>query len=144
MTNQLKAISLILLASSLAACSSVEPRIIVKTDYVEKEIPIQPHPKGVTVYPTYFYTVNEENLDEFLERFENENGDIVFFAISVPHYENLSLTMADLKRYIGQQKSLILYYEDSIAKQELPEDTEEVVQEGTLTKIQQTLFSGSN
>jgi hypothetical protein len=52
--------------------------------------------------------------------------------------------MADLKRYIGQQKSLILYYEDSIAKQELPEDTEEVVQEGTLTKLQQTLFSGSN
>lgn len=142
MTNLLKATLLILLASSLIACGSIEPKVIVKTDYVEKEIPIQPHPKGVTVYPTYFYTVNEENLDEFLERFEKENGDIVFFAISVPHYENLSLTMAELKRYIGQQKSLILYYEDSIAKQELPEDTEEVVEEGTLTKWQKTLFPG--
>ena len=142
MTNLLKPLALILLASSLAACSSVEPRIVVKTDYVEKEIPIQPHPKGVTVYPTYFYTVNEENLEEFLERFEKENGDIVFFAISVPHYENLSLTMADLKRYIGQQKSLILYYEDSIAKQELPEDKEEVVQEGTLSKWKDALTPG--
>lgn len=142
MINLLKATLLILLASSLIACGSIEPKVIVKTDYVEKEIPIQPHPKGVTVYPTYFYTVNEENLDEFLERFEKENGDIVFFAISVPHYENLSLTMAELKRYIGQQKSLILYYEDSIAKQELPEDTEEVVEEGTLTKWQKTLFPG--
>ena len=142
MTNLLKATLLILLASSLIACGSIEPKVIVKTDYVEKEIPVQPHPKGVTVYPTYFYTVNEENLDEFLERFEKENGDIVFFAISVPHYENLSLTMAELKRYIGQQKSLILYYEDSIAKQELPEDTEEVVEEGTLTKWQKTLFPG--
>jgi hypothetical protein len=109
---------------------------------VEKEIPVQPHPKGVTVYPTYFYTVNEENLEEFLERFEKENGDVVFFAISVPHYENLSLTMADLKRYIGQQKSLILYYEESIAKQQLPEDKEEVVQEGTLTKWKDALTPG--
>lgn len=142
MINLLRATLLILLASSLAACGSIEPKVVVKTDYVEKEIPIQPHPKGVTVYPTYFYTVNEENLEEFLERFEKENGDIVFFAISVPHYENLSLTMAELKRYIGQQKSLILYYEDSIAKQELPEDTEEVVEEGTLTKWQKTLFPG--
>lgn len=135
MTNLLKATALILLASSLIACGSVEPRIVVKTDYVEKEIPIQPRPKGVETYPVYFYTVNKENIDEFLERFEKENGDVVFFAISVPHYENLSLTLADLKRYIGQQKSLILYYEESIAKQELPEDKEEVVQEGTLSKI---------
>lgn len=142
MTNLLKSLALILIASSLAACSSVEPRIVVKTDYVEKEIPVQPHPKGVTVYPTYFYTVNEENLEEFLERFEKENGDVVFFAISVPHYENLSLTMADLKRYIGQQKSLILYYEESIAKQQLPEDKEEVVQEGTLTKWKDALTPG--
>lgn len=135
MTNLLKTTALILLASSLVACSSIEPKVIVKTDYVEKEIPIQPRPKGVTVYPTYFYTVNQENLDEFLEEFEKEHGDVVFFAISVPHYENLSLTMADLKRYIGQQNSLILYYEESIAKQELPEDTEEVVEEGTLSKL---------
>ena len=142
MTNLLKSLALILIASSLAACSSIEPRIVVKTDYVEKEIPVQPHPKGVTVYPTYFYTVNEENLEEFLERFEKENGDVVFFAISVPHYENLSLTMADLKRYIGQQKSLILYYEESIAKQQLPEDKEEVVQEGTLTKWKDALTPG--
>jgi len=131
----LKATALILLASSLVACGSVEPRIVVKTDYVEKEIPIQPRPKGVQTYPVYFYTVNKENIDEFLERFEKENGDVVFFVISVRHYENLSLTLADLKRYIGQQKSLILYYEESIAKQELPEDKEEVVQEGTLSKI---------
>jgi len=88
------------------------------------------------VHPVYFYTVNEENIDEFVERFEKENGDIVFFAISVPHYENLSLNLADLKRYIGQQKSLIVYYEDSIAKQsDLPEDTEEVVSEGRFLGI---------
>jgi hypothetical protein len=87
--------------------------------------------------PVYFYAVTPENLDEFLERFERENGDIVFFAISVPHYENLSLNMADLKRYIGQQKSLIVYYEDSIRRQsDLPEDTQEVVNNGSFLGIE--------
>jgi len=136
-TNQLKWLALVLIASSMVACGTVDPQVVVKTEYVEKKIPLQPHPKGVTMHPVYFYAVNEENLEEFLSRFESENGDIVFFAISVPHYENLSLNMADLKRYIGQQKSLIVYYEDSIAKQsDLPEDTEKVVETGSFLGIE--------
>ena len=137
MTNLLRTLFLILATSSIAACSTIEPQVVVKTDYVEKVIPIQPKPKGVTIHPVYFYTVNAENIEEFLLRFEKENGDIVFFAISVPHYENLSLNLADLKRYIGQQNSLILYYEDSIAKQsDLPEDTEEVVEAGSFLGVE--------
>lgn len=137
MTNQLKWLALVLIASSMVACGTIDPQVVVKTEYVEKKIPLQPHPKGVTMHPVYFYAVNEENLEEFLSRFESENGDIVFFAISVPHYENLSLNMADLKRYIGQQKSLIVYYEDSIAKQsDLPEDTEKVVETGSFLGIE--------
>lgn len=136
MTNLLRTLFLILATSSIAACSTIEPQVVVKTDYVEKVIPIQPKPKGVTIHPVYFYTVNAENIEEFLLRFEKENGDIVFFAISVPHYENLSLNLADLKRYIGQQNSLILYYEDSIAKQsDLPEDTEVVTSDGSFLGI---------
>ena len=136
MTSLLKITFLLLATSSIIACSAVEPQVIVKTDYVEKVIPIQSKPKGVTVHPVYFYTVNAENIEEFLQRFEKENGDIVFFAISVPHYENLSLNLADLKRYIGQQNSLILYYEDSIAKQsDLPEDTEVVTSDGSFLGI---------
>ena len=137
MTNQLKWLALVLIASSMVACGTIDPQVVVKTEYVEKKIPLQPHPKGVTMHPVYFYAVNEENLEEFLSRFESENGDIVFFAISVPHYENLSLNMADLKRYIGQQKSLIVYYEDSIAKQsDLPENTEKVVETGSFLGIE--------
>lgn len=136
MTSLLKITFLLLATSSIIACSTIEPQVIVKTDYVEKVIPIQSKPKGVTVHPVYFYTVNAENIEEFLQRFEKENGDIVFFAISVPHYENLSLNLADLKRYIGQQNSLILYYEDSIAKQsDLPEDTEVVTSDGSFLGI---------
>ena len=80
-----------------------------------------------------FYAVTPENMEEFLERFEEESGTTVFFAMSVPDYENMSLNVAELRRYINQQKALIVYYEESIETmiKETPEDTEEIVQEGT-------------
>lgn len=80
-----------------------------------------------------FYAVTPENMEEFLERFEEESGTTVFFAISVPDYENMSMNVAELRRYINQQKALIVYYEESIETmiKETPEDTEEIVQEGT-------------
>ena len=79
-----------------------------------------------------FYAVTPENMEEFLERFEEESGTTVFFAMSVPDYENMSMNVAELRRYINQQKALIVYYEESIETmiKETPEDTEEVVQEG--------------
>ena len=80
-----------------------------------------------------FYAVTPENMEEFITRFEEESGTTVFFAMSVPDYENMSINVAELRRYINQQKALIVYYEESIETmiKETPEDTEEVVQEGT-------------
>ena len=63
-----------------------------------------------------WYTVTTDNIDEFEKNFETDNGDLVFFAISVPHYENLSLNLADIRRFIEQQKAIIVYYESQITK----------------------------
>ena len=126
--------SLLLALTSLnSGCASVEPTVVVKTDYVVKDIPIQPRPKPMSLHRVKFYAVTPENMEEFLERFEEESGTTVFFAMSVPDYENMSMNVAELRRYINQQKALIVYYEESIETmiKETPEDTEEVVQEGT-------------
>jgi len=32
-------------------------------------------------------------------------------------YENLALNIGDLKRYIGQQKEIIVYYEKAVTKE---------------------------
>ena len=63
-----------------------------------------------------WYTVTTDNIDEFEKNFENDNGDLVFFAISVPHYQNLSLNLAEIRRYLEQQQAIIVYYEDQITK----------------------------
>lgn len=128
------AMSLLLALTSLnSGCASVEPTVVVKTDYVVKDIPIQPRPKPLNLHRVKFYAVTPENMEEFLERFEEESGTTVFFAMSVPDYENMSMNVAELRRYINQQKALVVYYEESIETmiKETPEDTEEVVQEGT-------------
>lgn len=126
-----------LLASSLIGCAGIEEKIVLKTDYVTKDIPLQDRPKPLNLHDIEWYVVTPENIDEFLKRFENEAGTSVFFAISVTDYENMSLNVAELKRYINQQKAIIIYYEDSIGSMEedLPKDTEEVVQEGTFSSI---------
>lgn len=129
--------SLLLTTLLSSGCASVEPQVVLKTDYVVKDIPIQPHPKPLNLHRVKWYAVTPENMEEFLQRFEEESGITVFFAVSVPDYENMSLNVAELRRYINQQKALIVYYEESIQTmiKETPEDTEEVVQEGTLNKL---------
>ena len=69
----------------------------------------------------HFYVVTEQNFEEFKKRFMEENADFLFYALSVRDYETLALNMAEIKRYILQQKQIIIYYEKAVA----PKPTEE-------------------
>ena len=42
----------------------------------------------------HFYVVTEQNFEEFKERFVKENGDFLFYSLSVRDYETLALNMA--------------------------------------------------
>ena len=64
------------------------------------------------------YVVNEDNFEEFKEQFYAKNGKTAWIAISVKDYENLSLNFAELRRYIEQQKEIIVYYEEAVKPEE--------------------------
>jgi hypothetical protein len=83
----------------------------VVTEIQKTTIPTVARPKPINLTDTRLYVVNEENLEEFLEEFEAVNGNRAFIAFSVKDYENLSLNIAELRRYIQQQGEIILYYE---------------------------------
>ena len=111
----LKILSLLLLFSlTISGCSLIPKQVEVQTKFIERKIPIQEPPKGLTLYPVTFYAVTEDNYEEFQEKFKDKNENLVFFALSVPDYENMSLNLAEMKRYIDQQKTIIVYYEKSI------------------------------
>ena len=89
--------------------------IEIKTVEVERVIPTQNRPRPMSMNNIHFYVVTEQNFEEFKERFVKENGDFLFYALSVRDYETLALNMAEIKRYILQQKEIIIYYEKAVA-----------------------------
>ena len=115
--NYLTVSSLLLLTLLLSSCGYIrkpEKEIVVKTIEVEKVIPIQPQPKPIDMIDVKFYVVTEENYEEFKEKFMKTNNDYVFYAVSVHDYENLAFNMAELYRYIRQQKEIMIYYEKAV------------------------------
>ena len=107
--------SLLLLVSLTSSCSwRPEKETVTVAKIVKPVIEVKERPKGVKMLPVKFYVVTEKNYEEFKERFKKENGEYVFYAMSVPDYENLALDIAELRRYIEQQKEIIIYYEKAV------------------------------
>ena len=110
----------------LSSCSSFykpEKQVVTVTKLVEKQIPIVPHPRQVQMNEIKIYVVSpEENFEQFKEEFEKKNGADSYIAISIKDYENLSKNFAELRRYIEQQKQIIVYYEEATRPSESEKD----------------------
>lgn len=54
------------------------------------------------------------NLEQKIAEVEKEiGGDFVLMGISVKGYENMAFNLQEIKRYINQQKEIILYYREA-------------------------------
>ena len=124
--NYWKVSSLLLLSLVISSCSSWNPlkTIEVKTVEVERNVPLQNRPRQLQLNDIHWYVVTEENFAEFKKKFQEENGDpLVADVISVKDYETLAIDMAEIKRYIEQQKQIIIYYEKALSpKEEEPKE----------------------
>lgn len=114
--------AVLLLSSVLSGCSFIpwmqepEKQVITDYKYVKQEIPLQKHPAGVEPRSIQWYVVTKDNMDSFVETFTKENDQLVFYAVSVTDYERMSLNLADIIRYLEQQKQIIVYYEEAIQR----------------------------
>ena len=94
------------------SCSLIPSRqqVDIITKPIERII-VQPvMPRAIDLKEPYWYVVSSKNLDEFLARVEKEEGQVVFFAMSVPDYELMAYNMQELKRYINELQEVIVYY----------------------------------
>jgi len=113
---------------ALSSCTSVssllpEPQVVVQTEYIERNIPVQQRPSPVDMPNVDWYVVNADNLDEFISRIQSDVGEVVFIAITPKGYENLALGIAELRRYILQQQEIIVYYEQQVTTETPAEPT---------------------
>ena len=118
--NYLTVSSLLLLLLLLSNCSTWDrpTRIEVQTIEVERQIPIQNRAVRLELNNIKWFVVTEQNFEEFKEKYIKQNGEFLFFALSVRDYETLAMNMADIKRYIKQQKQIIIYYEKALSPKE--------------------------
>ena len=111
----------------LTGCSLFpnEPEIKVVTKVEKTVVPVVERPKPVQLYATKVRVVNKQNLEQFIEEFEKENGNVAFVALSIKDYENLALNIADIRRFLNQQTQIIVYYEDAVSDTGANNGTEE-------------------
>ena len=105
---------LLLLNSGCSSFKKILP-LEIRTVEVERKIPTQNRPRPVSLNNLHFYVVTEDTFVAFKQRFVKQNGDFLFYAISVRDYETLALNMAEIKRFLQQQKQIIIYYEKAVA-----------------------------
>ena len=111
--NHLKKVVLLSSILLISGCSLTPKPIPVEIKTVPVQIPIaQPTmPRPIDYRETHWYVVSESNIDTFMEDIRNQSGgQLVFVAMTIADYENMAYNMQEIKRYLEQSKSVILYY----------------------------------
>ena len=101
--------------------SDVKP-IEIKTQAVERTRLNLSQPAPVKSRELKWIIVTPENAEEVFKKLKDDNVDVVLFAITDEGYEQLALTMAEIRNYIAQQKSVIIKYKEYY-EPEKPSDT---------------------
>ena len=91
-----------------------EPVIKTVTEYKTLEIYQPQLPKKIDLQDVEFFVVTEKNLEEQIAKISKmQGGTFVIFGMTPQDYENMAYNLQELRRYIRQQKEIIIYYRDA-------------------------------
>ena len=97
----------------MMACScSLLPtkEIQINSKPIDRKI-IQPiMPREIDLREVKWLTITPENFEEQFKVIEEQEGELVFLAMTIPDYELMSYNMQELKRYITELKDVVVYY----------------------------------
>lgn len=94
----------------LGGCSSTRPKIIDKPVIVERPELILPKVQPVGQAPMEWVIITASNAEEKLEMLKSKDN-VTYFALTPQGYQNLSMNVAELRRYIEQQNAVIAAYQ---------------------------------
>lgn len=112
-------ISLVILMMFLTGCSMLRPEPMVApepiiktvTEYKTLEIYQPPLPEAISLEDVEFFVITEKNFEEQITKLEKMQGGVfVLFGLTPQDYENMAYNLQELRRYVRQQKEIILYY----------------------------------
>jgi len=106
--NSVLPLTILMMVSS---CSLLPTRTIeVSAKPIERQI-VQPiMPREIELTNPSWIVVTPDNWEDQLARIEEQEGELVFLAMTVPDYEVMALNMKELQRYITELKDVVVYY----------------------------------
>ena len=95
----------------VSSCSLLSTRAIeVSSKPLERQI-VQPvMPREISLTNPQWIIVTHDNWEAQLERIKEQEGELVFLAMTVPDYEVMAMNMKELQRYITELKDVVVYY----------------------------------
>lgn len=108
---------LIALPLLLAACGS-QPTVVSRPVIHERPPFVPPSITPAQQQPVEWVVITRDNSENKFRELETRSGSSTVFALSPQGYQNLSLNVAELRRFIEQQNSVITamrrYYEEPV------------------------------
>jgi len=101
---------LIVLIVLLSACSPKEMTFFSKP--LEKPALSLEMPAPITPHKIKWFIITPENADEVFKKIEAAGYDVVLFGLTDDGYEALSMNMAELRKYIFEQRKIIGAYKN--------------------------------
>lgn len=69
-------------------------------------------PEPLKAKPIQWVIVTPDNAEEIFKQMEAKGQNLVLFAITDDGYQQLALTMADLRNFINTQRTIIIKYKE--------------------------------
>ena len=103
----------------VCSCSLIPTKQIEVTAKPLERTIVQPiMPREIDLKEVMWLTITPENFEEQFALIENQEGELVFLAMTVPDYEVMAYNMQEIKRYITELKDVVVYYRSVTTQQE--------------------------
>ena len=103
----------------LSSCSwKPEKEVVTVEKVITPTIAIAQKTKPIKMLDVKVTVITEKNLPEVIKKVKAGMGEFVIYGLDPQSFKNLALNFEQIKRYIEQQKEVIIYYEEAVKPKE--------------------------
>ena len=104
----------------VCSCSPIPTKEIQITAKPIDRTIVQPvMPREIDLKEPMWIVITPDNWEDQLAMIEQQEGELIFVAMTIPDYEVMAYNMQELKRYITELKDVVVYYREvTISKDE--------------------------
>ena len=99
----------------IAGCDTTK-KVEISAKPIKESVILAPKPSPTNISEFNIKIITKDNIEEFISDIKTKQSlkddSYVFYAITPKEYEQLVANVQDLKRYIQESNSIIIYYEE--------------------------------